>query len=112
MAKLSLIIQQTQCYLGRDKTSGLKFDHIEFPELVIRQGKKITFRSRIWNGVGFNSDDWTSFTGITAFRPQLSVTKNEVVYWDEVVSLEIDMSRFTMRDDGLLERYIWDTNIV
>ncbi|XP_039686271.1 G-type lectin S-receptor-like serine/threonine-protein kinase At4g27290 [Medicago truncatula] len=46
----------------------------EFPELVIRQG--------IWNGVAFNSDDWTSFTGM-ALRPQLSVTKNEVVNWDE-----------------------------
>ncbi|AES63702.2 tyrosine kinase family protein [Medicago truncatula] len=79
---------------------GLKFDHIEFPELVIRQG--------IWNGVAFNSDDWTSFTGM-ALRPQLSVTKNEVVNWDEPGDR---LSRFMIRDDGLLERYIWDSSIV
>ncbi|XP_045814807.1 G-type lectin S-receptor-like serine/threonine-protein kinase At4g27290 isoform X2 [Trifolium pratense] len=85
------------------------FDYKEFPELVIRQGKNITFRSGIWNGVRFNSDDWTSFRGVTAFKPQLSVTKNEVVYWDEPGDR---LSRFTMRDDGLLERYIWDNNIV
>lgn len=115
--------------LGWDKTSGLNryltswksandpspgsftysFDHEQFPELVIREGMNITFRSGIWNGVRFNSDDWTSFTGITAFRPQLSVTNNEVVYWDEPGDR---LSRFVMKDDGLLERYIWDNNIL
>ncbi|AES63662.1 putative protein kinase RLK-Pelle-DLSV family [Medicago truncatula] len=116
--------------LGWDKASGLdryltswksadddpsygsftyNFDHKEFAELVIHQGKNITFRSGIWNGVRFNSDDWTSFIGVTAFKPQLSVTKNEVVYWDEPGDR---LSRFMMRDDGLLERYIWDSSIV
>ncbi|KAJ1434828.1 S-locus glycoprotein domain [Sesbania bispinosa] len=115
--------------LGWDKTSGMNryltswksandpspgsftysFDHKEFPELVIRQRMNITFRSGIWNGIRFNSDDWTSFTGITAFRPQLLVTNNEVVYWDEPGDR---LSRFVLKDDGLLERYIWDNKVV
>ncbi|RHN71848.1 putative non-specific serine/threonine protein kinase [Medicago truncatula] len=44
-----------------------------------------------------------------ALRPQLSVTKNEVVNWDEPGDR---LSRFMIRDDGLLERYIWDSSIV
>ncbi|TKY71597.1 G-type lectin S-receptor serine/threonine-protein kinase [Spatholobus suberectus] len=111
--------------LGWDKTSGLnryltswksandpsagnftyRFDDNEFPELVIRQGMNITFRSGIWDGIRFNSDDWLSFNGITAFKPQLLVTRNEAVYWDEPGDR---LSRFVMRDDGLLQRYIWD----
>ncbi|XP_061368813.1 G-type lectin S-receptor-like serine/threonine-protein kinase At4g27290 [Gastrolobium bilobum] len=115
--------------LGWDKTSGLNryltswksandpspgsfiysFDHKDFPELVIRQGMNITFRSGIWDGIHFNSDDWISFTGITAFRPQLSVTNDEVVYWDEPGDR---LTRFMLRDDGLLERYMWDNKIL
>ncbi|KAJ1376667.1 putative serine/threonine-protein kinase [Sesbania bispinosa] len=107
--------------LGWDKTSGIdryltswksaddpspgnftyRFEHNEFPELVIWQGMNITFRSGIWDGLRFNSDDWKSFIGITAFKPQLSVTKNEVVYWDEPGDR---LSRFVMRDDGMLKR--------
>ncbi|KAG4948377.1 hypothetical protein JHK82_041560 [Glycine max] len=115
--------------LGWDKTSGLnryltswksandpspgnftyRFDQKEFPELVIRQGMNITFRSGIWDGIRFNSDDWLSFNEITAFKPQLSVTRNEAVYWDEPGDR---LSRFVMRDDGLLQRYIWDNKIL
>ncbi|RDY08933.1 G-type lectin S-receptor-like serine/threonine-protein kinase, partial [Mucuna pruriens] len=115
--------------LGWDETSGLnryltswksandpsagnftyRFDHTEFPELVIRQGMNITFRSGIWDGIHFNSDDWLSFNSITAFKPQLSVTSNEIVYWDEPGDR---LSRFVMRDDGLLQRYIWDNKIL
>ncbi|XP_028191874.1 receptor-like serine/threonine-protein kinase SD1-7 [Glycine soja] len=80
------------------------FLHIEFPEFLIRQGMDITFRSGIWDGTRFNSDDWL-FNEITAFRPHISVSSNEVVYWDEPGDR---LSRFVMRGDGLLQRYIWD----
>ncbi|KAL2341983.1 hypothetical protein Fmac_009923 [Flemingia macrophylla] len=89
-------------------TNSSRFDHKEFPELVIRQGMNITFRSGIWDGIRFNSDDWLSFNGITAFKPQLLVSSNEAVYWDEPGDR---LSRFVirqMRDDGLLTRYIWN----
>ncbi|WVY94233.1 hypothetical protein V8G54_033321 [Vigna mungo] len=82
-----------------------RFDQIEFPELVIRQGTNITFRSGIWDGIRFNSDDWLSFMGITAFKPQLSVNSTVAVYWDEPGDR---LSRYVMKDDGLLQRYIWD----
>ncbi|CAJ1961486.1 unnamed protein product [Sphenostylis stenocarpa] len=82
-----------------------RFDQKEFPELVIRQGTNITFRSGIWDGIRFNSDDWLSFLGIRAFKPQLSVTSTEAVYWDEPGDR---LSRYEMKDDGLLQRYIWD----
>ncbi|KAK7331834.1 hypothetical protein VNO80_28575 [Phaseolus coccineus] len=82
-----------------------RFDQTEFPELVIRRGMNITFRSGIWDGTRFNSDDWLSFIGITAFKPQLSVTSTVAVYWDEPGDR---LSRFVMKDDGLLQRYIWD----
>ncbi|XP_022643034.1 G-type lectin S-receptor-like serine/threonine-protein kinase At4g27290 isoform X2 [Vigna radiata var. radiata] len=82
-----------------------RFDQIEFPELVIRQGTNITFRSGIWDGIRFNSDDWLSFIGITAFKPQLSVNSTVAVYWDEPGDR---LSRYVMKDDGLLQRYIWD----
>ncbi|KAG2396156.1 G-type lectin S-receptor-like serine/threonine-protein [Vigna angularis] len=87
---------------GAARTMILK---IEFPELVIRQGTNITFRSGIWDGIRFNSDDWLSFMGITAFKPQLSVNSTVAVYWDEPGDR---LSRYVMKDDGLLQRYIWD----
>ncbi|CAJ1961488.1 unnamed protein product [Sphenostylis stenocarpa] len=82
-----------------------RFDQKEFPELVIRKGKNITFRSGIWDGPRFSSDDWLSFTEITAFTPKVSVTTKEAVYWDEPGDR---LSRFVRRDDVLLQRYIWD----
>ncbi|KAK7412244.1 hypothetical protein VNO78_03695 [Psophocarpus tetragonolobus] len=79
-------------------------DHNEFPEFVIRQGMNITFRSGIWNGIRFNSDDWI-LNEITAFRPQISVSSNEVLYWDEPGDR---LSRLIMMSDGQLQTYIWD----
>ncbi|XP_054777218.1 G-type lectin S-receptor-like serine/threonine-protein kinase At4g27290 [Prosopis cineraria] len=110
--------------LGWDKNSGLNryltswksendpskgnfiyiFDRVEFPEIVLREGSIIKFRSGIWNGVGLNADIWTSFT---AFKPELSVSDNEVVYWNDPGDL---LTRYVMRYDGLAERYIWDTH--
>ncbi|KAK7302654.1 hypothetical protein RJT34_13547 [Clitoria ternatea] len=40
--------------------------------------------------------------------PQLSVTSNEVVYWDEPGDR---LARFLMQDDGLLQRYMWDNKV-
>ncbi|XP_028804423.1 G-type lectin S-receptor-like serine/threonine-protein kinase At4g27290 [Neltuma alba] len=79
------------------------FDHIGFPEIVLREGAIIKFRSGIWNGVGLNGDIWTSFT---AFKPELLVNDNEAVYWNEPGDR---LSRLVMRYDGQAERYIWDT---
>ncbi|KAK7328006.1 hypothetical protein VNO77_22100 [Canavalia gladiata] len=115
--------------VGWDKTSGLNryltswksandpsagnftwsFDLKAFPEVVIRQGMNITFRTGIWDGIRFNSDDWISLKGVTAFKPQILVNNDEVVYWDEPGDR---LSRLVMRDDGLLQRYIWDNKIL
>ncbi|KHN19080.1 G-type lectin S-receptor-like serine/threonine-protein kinase [Glycine soja] len=114
--------------LGWDKTSGLNryltswksandpsagsftygFHHNEITEFVLRQGMKITFRSGIWDGTRLNSDDWI-FNEITAFRPIISVTSTEALYWDEPGDR---LSRFVMKDDGMLQRYIWDNKVL
>ncbi|KAG5113964.1 hypothetical protein JHK82_037233 [Glycine max] len=69
---------------------------------------KITFRSGIWDGTRLNSDDWI-FNEITAFRPIISVTSTEALYWDEPGDR---LSRFVMKDDGMLQRYIWDNKVL
>ena len=74
------------------------------PQIVLREGSLIKYRSGIWNGVGFNSQYWTSST---AFNATFTINNDEVLYMYENGKYST-ITRIVLDQYGLVQRYVWN----
>ncbi|KAI8525275.1 hypothetical protein RHMOL_Rhmol13G0218100 [Rhododendron molle] len=77
------------------------------PQLVLRQGSTISYRSGPWNGVRFGgSPPLTQLKENTVFRPTF-VYNTTFVYYSFVNIDDTIISRFVVNQTGLIEHLTW-----
>ncbi|KAM3749531.1 hypothetical protein ACB098_05G192600 [Castanea mollissima] len=74
------------------------------PEIVILEGSLIKFRSGIWNGVHFNSQNWNPST---AFKANFILNIDSVSYMYEN-GKNTTITRLLLDQNGLVQRYVWN----
>ncbi|KAM3701686.1 hypothetical protein ACJW31_05G193200 [Castanea mollissima] len=74
------------------------------PQIVILEGSLIKFRSGIWNGVHFNSQNWNPST---AFKANFIVNIDSVSYMYEN-GKNTTITRLLLDQNGLVQRYVWN----
>ncbi|XP_030971955.1 receptor-like serine/threonine-protein kinase SD1-8 isoform X2 [Quercus lobata] len=74
------------------------------PQIVILEGSLIKFRSGIWNGVHFNSQNWNPST---AFKAYFIVNIDRVSYMYEN-GKNTTITRLLLDQNGFVQRYVWN----
>ncbi|XVE87894.1 hypothetical protein DITRI_Ditri19aG0025300 [Diplodiscus trichospermus] len=82
-----------------------KLDHLGLPQIILRQGTEITYRSGPWDGVRFGGDD--KFDENAVFKP-IFVDNNEFIYYTFENIDNNTVSRFVVNQSGLIEHLSWN----
>lgn len=80
-------------------------DPTGYPQNVLKQGTSVRFKTGPWNGLRFSGSK--NLRNNTIFTFSMDINKNEVHYHYELLNNSL-ITRFTVSDTGVAQRWYWD----